>query len=351
MKIGLIGPYYPAIGGVQIYLTYLAREFLDMGHEVVVFSYTNASPQSYEKVIRAPSPKIPGLRGLSFIVFTALNLSREELDVISAHYALTSGVAALLSGRRYTVTLHGSDLKMGRSICRMVSMRSSAIITVSNWLRDEIEEMGLKVTKVIPGGIDEKLFKDLPPKEHVRGELGLNGRVVLSVGSLTYDKGFDLIPVIAKIVISKVKDAKFLIIGEGPISESILGKIKEFGLDDKVKLLGRKSYHDTIRYYRAADILLHPARHEGYGLVALESLAAGTPVVATNVGGLKDVIENGVNGFLVDINSKTLAERTIELLLKEDLRRKMGERGKEKALKRTWRKVAEEYIEVFRGLI
>jgi len=233
----------------------------------------------------------------------------------------------------------------------MVSMRSSAIITVSNWLRDEIEEMGLKVTKVIPGGIDEKLFKDLPPKEHVRGELGLNGRVVLSVGSLTYDKGFDLIPVIAKIVISKVKDAKFLIIGEGPISESILGKIKEFGLDDKVKLLGRKSYHDTIRYYRAADILLHPARHEGYGLVALESLAAGTPVVATNVGGLKDVIENGVNGFLVDMDSKTLAERTIELLLKEDLRRKMGERGKEKALKRTWRKVAEEYIEVFRGLV
>ncbi len=353
MKIALVGPYYPNTGGVQIYMTYLAKELMKMGHEITVISYANASPQLGEKVKRAPKMTIPGLRGFVFILHSAYSLAREQFDVASTHYALTSGLAGFLAsftGKKYVITFHGSDLRLSKMVSRLAASRADAIVSVSSWVKEELNSLGIDVNRVISGGIDPSIFMNLPSKEKARDMLNLNNYVVLSVGTFTQAKGFDMIPIIASLV-NKEVDAEFILVGDGPLLNELRRKTSLLGLNNKVKFVGSKTLYETSLYYRAADVLLHPARYEGYGLVALESLAAGTPVVATNTGGLKDVVRDGVDGFLVKRDPNEFASRILVLLKNEDMRDKMGKEGRKRALKRTWRRVAEEYVELFSEVI
>jgi glycosyltransferase involved in cell wall biosynthesis len=345
--ITLVGPYYPAVGGVQVYMTYMARELLSMGFEVTVVSYRGSKARWGERLIEVPTLKIKGLRGMSFILGATSILRREKPDLIISHYASTSGISGLLSGLDYFLVFHGSELKLPKALSKVAASRSRAVICVSNWLRERLDSSGIRVDAVIPGGVESELFASLPPKEVAKEGLGIEGNVVLSVGSLVRAKGFDLIPEVAKIVNSKLR-ASFLIIGSGPEERSIRRRAKEEGVEDRVTLLGKKSYEETAIYYRAADLLLHPARYEGYGLTALESLAAGTPVVASDIGGIKDAVVDGVDGFLVARDAKAIAERVIYLLEDDNLREEMGRRGRERALKRSWRVVTQEYIDLMR---
>ncbi len=353
MRIALVGPYHPNTGGVQIYMTYLARELMGMGHEVTVISYANASPQLGEKVKRAPRIRIPGMRGLTFVLYSAYSLTREQFDVASTHYALTSGLSGFLAsftGKKYVVTFHGSDLRLSNTLSKLAASRASAIVSVSSWIKDELSSLGIDVDRVIPGGIDPSIFRNLPSKEEAKEMLGLNGFVVLSVGTFTHAKGFDMIPAVASIV-NKEIGAKFILVGDGPLLSEIKREVSLLDLNEEVRFIGRKTLRETALYYRAADILLHPARYEGYGLVALESLAAGTPVVATNTGGLRDVVRDGIDGFLVKRDPQEFAFKIIILLRNKDMRNKMGEEGRKRALKRTWRRVAEEYVELFSEVV
>ncbi len=348
MRIALVGPYHPATGGVQIYMTYLARELISMGHEVIAISYADAEPQAGEEVRRAPRVPVPGLRGVTFIAYSTYSLIKVKPDVALTHYALTSGQAGFLAsllGGRYTVTFHGSDLRISRRLSKLVASRASAVVAVSNWIAEKLRKMGIRADRVIPGGVDGSLFSSLPSREEIRREMGLEGKVVLSVGALTEAKGFDLIPDIAALV-NRELEATFLIVGEGPLAPKIEKRASSLGVRDKVRLLGRRSFEETVKLYRAADLLLHPARHEGYGLVALESLAAGTPVVAADVEGLRDVVMDGVDGFLTPRSAEAMAKKVLILLRDENLREEMAKRGRERALKRTWNRVAQEYLEL-----
>ncbi len=345
--IALVGPYYPAVGGVQVYMTYMARELLSLGFEVTVVSYKGSKAKWGERVIEAPTLKLKGLRGVSFILGATNILRREKPDLIISHYASTSGISGLLSGLNYFVVFHGSELRLPKALSKIAASRSRAVICVSNWLRERLESYGIGVDAVIPGGVESDLFASLPPKEVARERLGIEGNIVLSVGSLVRAKGFDLIPEVAKIVNSKLR-ASFLIVGGGPEEEVVRRRAREEGVEDRVILVGKRSYEETAIYYRAADLLLHPARYEGYGLTALESLAAGTPVVATDTGGMRDVVIDGVDGFLLDRDASMIAERVIHLLQNDNLREEMGRKGRERALKRSWRAVTQEYIDLMR---
>ena len=348
MKLALVGPYYPAVGGVQVYMTYLARELSSMGNEVLVVSYRGSRSRWGERVLETMDLKVRGLRGAGFILGSSLILAREKPELAICHYAATSGMAGFLSslsGLKYFVVFHGSEVKLPRVLLKLAASRASALITVSGWLREELEGMGLEVDAVIPGGVDPGLFSSLPPKEKLKEELGFSGKLVLSVGSLTRAKGFDIIPGIARIVNKSLK-ASFVIVGSGPEEGRIREEAVKLGVADKVFLVGRKSYEETAKYYGAADLLLHPARHEGYGLTALESLAAGTPVIASDVGGLREVVISGSDGFLLPRNEGDMAEAVIKLLTDDELRERMGRKGRERALRRTWRTVAEDYLKL-----
>ncbi|MCS7102431.1 MAG: glycosyltransferase family 4 protein [Candidatus Korarchaeum sp.] len=352
MRLALVGPYHPAVGGIQVYMTYLAKELASIGEEVTVVSYKGSRSKWGERVLEIPNLSLKGLRGFSFVLGSSMTLSRERPDLAICHYAATSGLAGFISsmlGVRYIIVFHGSDLKLPK-LSKVAASRASAIVAVSSWVEEELRRIGLRADSIIPGGIDSDLFSSLPPKEELKRELGVEGSVVLSVGSLTYSKGFDMVPRVAKLVNERV-NATFLIIGSGP-EEGVLRELSsKLGVSDKVLLLGRKCYEETAKYYGAADLLLHPARYEGYGLTALESLAAGTPVVASDTGGLRDTVIDGVDGFLLPRDEVAMAERVVQLLMDDSLRRDMGRRGREKALRRSWRIVAEEYEELIARVV
>ncbi|MDK2371915.1 MAG: glycosyltransferase family 4 protein [Candidatus Korarchaeota archaeon] len=349
MRIALVGPYHPDIGGVQIYTMHLAGELMSLGHDVVVVSYHYASSRWGEQVRRSPNVGIRGLRGLAFMTHSAFSLVREGPDVALAQYAITSGVAAWLAsflGVPYTVTFHGSDLRISPRLSRIASSRAEAVISVSSWLAERLEDSGIEVSEIIPGGINPEPFLALPPKEEVREGLGLDPRdkLVLSVGALIEAKGFDMVPEVAALLSRRGIDAKFLLIGEGPLRRIIEGNADRLSVRNRIILLGRKKFEETVKYYKAADLLLHPARYEGYGLVIREAMAAGTPVITTDVGGARDLVEDGVNGYIEDRDAEKIADRVAFLLLNDDLREEMGERGRDKALSRTWRHVALDYL-------
>ncbi len=354
MKIAVIGPYYPQTGGVQVYSTMLVQELLKRGYDVTVVSYPGAKPYSVEKVVNVPTIPVKLLRGLSFIVGASLYL--DGYDVILAQYATTSGTAALLAkiwskvrreDLKYFVTFHGSDAnpwKVGlfwRRLVASVGKASAGVITVSHYLKSKLKGL-VEVKAVIPGGIVREVYLNLPSKEEAKEILGIKGPVVLSVGTLRRPKRFDIIPEIAKDV-----EANFLIIGEGPLRELIERKAVELGVSGRIRLLGRVPHEEVPIYYRAADVLLHPVESEGYGLVALESLAAGTPVVASKVGGIPEVVEDGVTGYLVEGNDPEVFTNKLNVLLSnEGLIKRFGEEGRRRYLNRDWGTVADSYVKV-----
>ncbi len=350
MRIALVGPYYPDVGGVQIYATYLAGELTSLGHDVVVISYHYARSRWGEQVRRSPNVGVPVLRGLTFMIHSALSVAKEGPDVALAQYAITSGVATWLAsflGVPYTVTFHGSDLRVSPLLSRIAASKAKAVISVSNWLAERLEDSGISVSGIIPGGIDPEPFLSLPSKEEARRELSLDTRakLVLSVGALIEAKGFDIIPEIAALLMRRGGvDARFLIIGEGPLKGVIEERARRLGVRDRIALLGRRKFEETVKYYRAADLLLHPARYEGYGLVIREAMAAGTPVITTDVGGARDLVKDGINGYIEERDAGRMAEKVALLLTNNDLREEMGERGRERALSRTWRHVALDYL-------
>ena len=131
-----------------------------------------------------------------------------------------------------------------------------------------------------------------------------------------------------------------------------LEKLKqELGIADLATFLGRRDQDELPYYYSAADVCIVPSHYESFGLVALEALACGTPVVASRVGGLTYIVEDGVNGFLVPTgDSQALAHRISQLLEDCQLRRQMGLYGMEMAREYAWPKIADRVMALYEAL-
>lgn len=239
-----------------------------------------------------------------------------DFDFIDAHYFYPDGVAASRIAARYdkpfVITGRGTDINLlpsysgpRRAIVEAAS-RADSIIVVSNALKDELERIGVAKAKVtvLRNGVDLKQFRPAD-REVERRALGLSGLVLASVGHLIDRKGHDLVIEALK----DIKDATLLIAGEGPERGALEEKAKRLGVSSRVKFLGRIEHDELYRIYSAADILVLASSREGWPNVLLESLACGTPCVATNVWGSGEVITAPAAGKLVKSRSaKEIAE-------------------------------------------
>jgi D-inositol-3-phosphate glycosyltransferase len=215
-----------------------------------------------------------------------------------------------------------------------------------------------KIT-VIPAGVDTELFHPRDRAE-VRRELGLpdlDTPILLFVGRIERLKGLDtLLESVA--VVSRFcsgKDLKVLIVGGGGQSEEenaelhrIVQLHRDLNLEEQVEFVGSKPQEMLPLYYSAADITIMPSHYESFGLVAVESMASGTPVIASNVGGLSFTVKDGETGYLVpEENHFALAEQVHTLLKNPDLRLRMGEQAAQHALQYSWRNIASQIAEVY----
>lgn len=299
------------IGGIGWYVTNLAGALKKRGYTVLVAS----SGGELEKVlsregirhiflnIRTKSELSPKIIK-SFLTLKAF-VEKEKIDLIHAHTRVTQVVAALLSNYGkvpYVTTCHGFFReRLGRKICgcwgrRVVAISEAVKVQlVNNFKVDEnriaLIHTGIELNRFLEDISDEK-------RKDVKRRWNLNGAYVIgTIGRLSSVKGQDVLLKAAKKLVEDFRDVKVLLVGKGPDEARLRRLSANLGLDKNVIFTG--SVDDTRELIPLMDIFVLPSIEEGLGLSLVEAMASGKPCVASRVGGIESLIEDGVTGILV----------------------------------------------------
>ena len=354
MKIGIL--CYPTYGGSGIVATELGMSLANKGYEVHFIS--SALPARlditnpnifFHKVNVQTYPLFqyqPYDIALSSMIYRVVNLYK--LDLLHAHYAIPYAYAAFTAKQMLkeegkdiplVTTLHGTDITLVgqhpsyKHAVEFSINQSDTITSVSESLKRDTLQF-FKITKpieVITNFIDNSEFDDYV--ECSRKQFASDDeKILIHVSNLRPVKRVDEVLEIFKNVNSKVK-SKLIIIGEGPDME----KINEFLEDNpdligKIRLLGK--VNDLYRILQLSDVFLLPSEQESFGLAALEAMAANTPVISSNAGGIPEVNIQGETGYLAEIgNVDAMSNYAIKLLSDDQLLSEMKKKAKEQAIR------------------
>ena len=257
----------------------------------------------------------------------------------------------------------GERLNGERQVLRRVDRIVVATIAEQTQLRF-LYRVDARKMVVIPPGVDPSHFYPIPPDE-AKQFIGLKpeNRMVLFVGRIEPLKGVDtLIQAMSCLDLQDIhKPVHLAIIGGEPnaipedMSEEMVRLQKlcdELCMGGMVVFLGKRGQDTLPYYYSAAEVVVMPSLYESFGMVALEAMACGTPVVASEVGGLGYLVQNGVTGYTIpDSEPEALCEKLSWLLGDADLRESMGQRAAEYALDYAWEKIAAQITDVYKDLV
>lgn len=250
---------------------------------------------------------------------------RRRIDCIHAHWLLPQGlIAALvkgLTGVPFVVTAHGGDVfglqgGVASALKRLVLRRADGVTAVSRVMAEKIRGLvAVSSLEVMPMGVDATAFRPELADHTIRTALGINGGFLLFVGRLSEKKGVRYLLEAMPAVLKRFPDTKLVIIGTGELENDLRNQAKELGIDAEVIFTGPIPNHDLPGYYAAADIFVAPSitgtggDAEGFGLTFVEAGLSGCLVVGTMSGGINDIIEPGLTGFMVpEKDSASLAE-------------------------------------------
>lgn len=244
-----------------------------------------------------------------------------RFDLIDSHYAYPDGVVAAWLARRFklplTITARGSDVteipsyRLPRRLIRRAFASADAVITVSAGLRDAVVALGVPSEKVtvLRNGVDLEGFRPVD-RAAARAVLGLDGPTLLSVGHLIERKGHAL----TVEALAALPDWQLLIVGSGPERAALEALAARLGVADRVRLAGQVSHHELPRYYTAADMLVLASEREGWANVLLESMACGTPVLASPIPGNPEVVQERAAGLVMaERSARAIADAVRDL--------------------------------------
>lgn len=294
----------------------------------------------------------------------------EKPEVIHAHWILPQGFAAAIVGRLLgipvVVTAHAGDVfPLRNPLFRLLSrfsISSAAAVTVnSSFTKAAVEKIASRTAKVIPMGVDFKLFSSASSSAAaaIRKKYAIKGKMLLFVGRLAEKKGATYLVAAMADVVKKFPNSRLVVVGDGPEKAALVRQSQQLGLSGSVIFAGSVPNRQLPPYYRAADVFVLPSivdskgDTEGLGVVLLEAIAAGTPVVASNVGGIPDIVIHNKTGLLVgQKNPQQLAAAIISLLKNKPLSRKLSASAKKHiAEKYSWQKIANRFHEVFSAVL
>ncbi len=289
-------------------------------------------------------------------------LKTGHYDIIHVHRAFPDGFATMLASKKHgkplVITLHGMNMtstiykskKCKESIAKVFSY-ADRVVTNSTKLRDiAVREIGYadKIA-VIPNGIDETEIC----KGSAIFSLPEDARIILSVSHLIFQKGISINLKAFSKLLTKYPNLFYIIIGEGPEERQIKRLIEDLGIEDHVIFLGKKPHAEVLRYMAGCEIFSMPSWDEGFGVVYLEAMAHGKPVIGGQGEGIEDVIDHKKDGLLVKTqDADSLAEALDYLLRNPERAREIGENGRKKVLGNyTWKRNAELYIEIYKSIL
>ena len=335
MKIAMVGQFPPHFGGVGVHVHTLSKELVRQGHEVYVITYPHKEIKDIDgiHVIGTKGINIPGVRGLMFKknAKKALEnlLEKVDIDIIHGHYLFPAGAAAVEIGNAHNiktyVTAHGSDMfelyktqPLMRSTIKKVLKNADGVFAVSNALRHEIIATGVSgiadKTKLSWNSVDINKFSNNGNDSFKREYNLLDKPIVLFVGNLIKRKNVDSLLEAKKIANS---DYYLVIVGDGPLFKKLKKKVKEENIPDVIFTGSRNDVENIIP---SCDMLILPSFSESFGLVLIEALACGKPVIGSDVGGITEIINKDV-GLLVNPNRPPSIAKAIDTLVNdEDLR-------------------------------
>jgi glycosyltransferase involved in cell wall biosynthesis len=283
---------------------------------------------------------------------------KTDFDWIDAHYVFPDGFAAVHLGRRLgvrvSVSARGTDINLFPSFRLIRPMvcwtlrNAAALVAVSTALKDRMVALGLPVgrIRVIGNGIDAGRFRVMD-RGVARRHLGLPEatRMIVSVGGLSPHKGFQLLVRAFAHLAPKYPELTLHIVGEGECRTELEELIRELGLETRAFLIGSQPNEQLLYWYNAAEIACLASTREGAPNVLLESIACGTPVVATRVGGIPEIVSSEQIGVLADPDSRSIAAALDAALSKSWDREYLASVGRS----RTWATVAEEVEEYLKS--
>lgn len=285
-----------------------------------------------------------------------------DFDILDVHWAYPDGFAGVLLGKLLkkpvAVTVRGTDIELFtryfllNTLIARTLKHADLVIAVSGALKKKILELGIpkEKVKVIPNGVDTKKFRPIDKtKSRVELELPIEKTIILSVGNLVELKGFHyLINAISEIKKGELNNIFLVIVGEGRFKFELEKQIVKLGLDLTVRLESFKPHEELPKWYSAADLFCLASEREGWPNVILEALACGRPIVATNVGGIPEIIRSQDYGILVkDQDPMELAEAIKRALEKDWDCKKLIEYAQEN----TWAKCANRISQQFEEVI
>ncbi|HOQ33002.1 MAG TPA: N-acetyl-alpha-D-glucosaminyl L-malate synthase BshA [Candidatus Hydrogenedens sp.] len=351
LKIGI--SCHTSTGGSGIVATELGLALASRGHEVhfVVDNIPFRLRDNLENVFcHIVEPvNYPVLNQPPYYLAMASRIAEvveeHNIQLWHAHYAIPHASIALLAKEMLPqelkfcliTTLHGTDITIVGAdpslyrITKYAMEHSCAITAVSNWLKHETErEFHLsKPIHTIYNFIDLSRFT-IKNKARIPF-IEKDKKVIMHISNFRAVKRVtDVIRVFKKI--SDKMDAQLIMVGEGPEKVSSVGVARQLGILNKVKYIG--NYHNIEELLPHADLVIQPSEHESFGMVALEAMASGVPVIATKSGGIQELIVDGETGFLCEVGDiETMADWAIQVLFDKKLKKDIGKRSIERVRK------------------
>ncbi len=348
MRIGIV--CYATIGGSGVVATELAHALAFRGHDIhlisgdLPFRWRWGTPGlAFERVDTPSYPLFREPQYLLALTNTLVSVSRRhKLDIIHAHYAVPHATAAYLAHRilaaepgtapKTVTTLHGTDITLVGSDPSYASVvgfsieASHGVTAVSESLkRDTKASLGVqRDIRVIPNFLECSDYRRQTDAS-LRQRLCPPGEceaIVMHLSNFRSVKRVEIVLEIFKRIRRQVR-ARLVMVGDGPDRLKVERQAEEDGLSDVVNFVGEQQ--DVVAWLSAADLFLLPSSQESFGLAALEAMSCEVPVIASRVGGLPEVIQDGVTGFICDPHDVDgMARHGIAVLTDQELRQRIG---------------------------
>tara|TARA_R110001583_G_scaffold84281_5_gene221867 strand:+ start:22244 stop:23377 length:1134 start_codon:yes stop_codon:yes gene_type:complete len=373
LKIGIV--CYPTFGGSGVVATELGMALAQRGHHVHFITYKQpvrldfiSNDIHFHEVFVEEYPLFqfqPYELALSSKMVEVVEMY--NLEILHVHYAIPHAYAAYMAKQmlkekgidiKVVTTLHGTDITLVgshpnyKTAVEFSINNSDVVTTVSESLKkDTLRLFNIrKEIKVIYNFIDFEQYPEIESEECQRHTIASeNERIITHVSNLRpVKRAADVIDIFYKV--QKVIPSKLLVVGEGPDRENIECQAKDLGILDKILFMGNSNEVSKLLCY--SDLFLLPSETESFGLAALEAMAARTPVISTNSGGLAEVNVNGVTGFLSNVgDTYDMAKNSIYIL--EDLERlqQFKQNALAQAKRFSLQNVLPDYKEVYREVI
>lgn len=376
MKILMLSWEYPPknIGGLSNHVHNLSKALTSLGHEVYVITCEEGvSPVEENEdgvIVHRVSPyKVDTKDFTKWVMHLNFSMIEEgvriirkvgKIDIIHAHDWLSAYSAKALKWSfniPMVSTIHATEAGRNNGIRTdmqkyissaewFLSYESWKIICCSDYMKGEIIN-SFKVSEdkiwVVPNGVDLNGFNfEFDPVEFRRNYALDEEKIIFFIGRHVFEKGIQLLIDAAPKIIEQDGRAKFVIAGTGPMTEELKYKVKQYRLENKILFTGYMNNETKSKLYRVADVAVFPSLYEPFGIVAIEAMISGCPVVVSDTGGLSELVKHKVNGMkMINGLSDSLKDNVLELLRDDNLCKTVIENAKQSVSEKyNWTEVA-----------